>query len=41
MRQRAHAIILSSKQFSIDEIVSIFGVGRNVVSYWITKWEHF
>ncbi len=40
VRQRAHAIILSSKQFSIDEIASILGVGRNVVSSWITKWEH-
>ncbi len=39
VRQRAHAIILSSKKFSIDEIASIFGMGRNAVSSWITNWE--
>jgi transposase len=39
VRQRAHAIILSSNKFSIDEIASIFSVGRNAVSSWITKWE--
>ncbi len=39
VRQRAHAIILSSKKFSIDEMASIYAVGRNAVSSWITLWE--
>ncbi len=41
VRQRAHAIILSSKRFSIDEIAKICGVVRNTVSSWITNWENF
>jgi len=39
IRQRAHAIRLSSKNFSIDEMASIFNVRRNAVSSWITHWE--
>ncbi len=39
VRQRAQAIILSSKKFSIDEIASVCGVVRNTVSSWITNWE--
>jgi transposase len=39
VRQRAQAIILSSKQLSIDEIAEICGVVRNTVSAWIDNWE--
>lgn len=39
LRQRAHAIILSSKRLSIDEIALICGVVRNTVSSWIDNWE--
>jgi transposase len=39
IRQRAHAILLSSENFSIDEIAKICGVGRDTVSGWIDNWE--
>lgn len=41
IRQRAHAIFLSSDGFSIDEIAKICGVDRDTVSSWIDKWEQF
>jgi len=40
-RQRAHAILLSSDDFSIDEIAKIYKVDRDTVSGWINKWEQF
>ena len=40
-RQRAHAILLSSDGFSIDEIAKIYKVDRDTVSGWINKWEQF
>jgi transposase len=40
-RQRAHAILLSSDGFSVDDIAQIFGVDRDTVSGWIDKWEQF
>lgn len=39
IRQRAHSILLSSKGYSIDEIVDILEVHRNSVSSWIQAWE--
>ena len=39
VRQRAHAILLSSDGFSVDNIAQIFGVTRDTVSGWIDKWE--
>jgi len=38
-RQRAHAILLSSDGFSVDEIAKICRVDRDTVSRWIDKWE--
>jgi predicted transcriptional regulator len=40
-RQRAHAILLSSDGFSVDDIAKIFWVDRDTVSGWIDKWEQF
>ena len=40
-RHRAHAILLSSDGFSVDEIAKIYGVDRDTVSGWINKWEQF
>ena len=39
IRERAKAIILSSRDFSINEIANIFEVDRDSVSSWIKKWE--
>ena len=41
VRQRANAILLSSKKFSIDKIAEISGRSRDTVSSWIDKWEQF
>ncbi len=38
-RQRAHAIILSSKKYTIDDLAGIFDVHRDTVSRWIDVWE--
>jgi len=39
VRNRAHGIILSSKGYSIDDIVDILDVHRDSVSSWIQAWE--
>lgn len=37
-RQRAHAILLSSKNYSIEDLSVIFDVHRDTVSRWISVW---
>ncbi len=39
VRQRAHALILSSKRRTIDEIAEIFDIDRDTVSEWFKRWE--
>ena len=39
MRKRVHAVILSSRQFSIDQIAHIYEVDRDTVSLWLDNWE--
>ena len=39
VRTRAHAILLSSRGFSIDEIANVFNVHRDSASSWIDAWE--
>ncbi|MBF0363643.1 MAG: helix-turn-helix domain-containing protein [Oligoflexia bacterium] len=38
-RPRAHAVILNSKGYSIDELSDIFEVDRDTISTWLTNWE--
>lgn len=38
VRQRAHAILLSSKRHKIDDIADIFEVDRDTVSEWFKRW---
>ncbi|MEF3075494.1 helix-turn-helix domain-containing protein [Methylobacter sp. Wu1] len=38
-RQRAHAVILSSKRYSLAQIADIFDVDRDTVSGWLRAWE--
>jgi transposase len=42
-RMRAHAILLSDRRYSIDQIADIYQVDRDRVSDWIDRWErdHF
>ncbi len=39
VRNRSHAIVLSSEKFPIDEIARICRAGRDTVSLWIDKWN--
>ena len=38
-RQRAHAVYLSGKGYSINQLADIFAVDRDTVSGWLTAWE--
>lgn len=41
IRNRSHAILLSSEKFSVDEIASICRADRDTVSNWIDNWNKF
>lgn len=41
IRNRSHCIILSAKEFSVNEIVDILQVHRKTVSSWIDRWKLF
>jgi transposase len=38
-RMRAHAILLSARCFSIDQIAAIYEVDRDRVSVWLERWQ--
>jgi len=38
-RMRAHAILLSVRRFSIDQIAAIYEVDRDRVSTWLEWWQ--
>ncbi|MBO0798868.1 MAG: helix-turn-helix domain-containing protein [Blastocatellia bacterium] len=38
-RIRAHAILLSDRQYSLDQIADIYQVDRQVVSQWLGNWN--
>lgn len=39
MRQRAHAVLLSAKGYSLDQAADVLGVDRDAVSRWLDRWE--
>ena len=39
IRCRAHAILLSARHYSIDQIADIYEVDRDTVSLWLRAWE--
>ena len=41
VRIRAHAVILSSNGYSIEEISNIYEVDRDSVSSWLKRWENY
>lgn len=41
VRMRAHAILLSSRGWSIIDIAEVYQVRRQTVSVWIDNWEQF
>lgn len=38
-RTRAHAILLSARRYSINQIADIFAVDRETVTSWLERWE--
>jgi transposase len=38
-RDRAHALILSNKGYSIEQLSAIFEVRRATIGEWFDKWE--
>ena len=40
-RMRAHAILLSERRYSIDQISDIYQVDRDRVSQWLDWWEEY
>ena len=40
-RMRAHAVLLSARRFSIDQIAAIYEADRDRVSRWLERWKQF
>ncbi|MCW5967850.1 MAG: helix-turn-helix domain-containing protein [Blastocatellales bacterium] len=40
-RMRAHAILLSERRYSINEIADIYQTDRDRVSQWLDWWEQY
>ena len=38
-RQRAHAVLLSAKGFTLEQLADIFSVDRDTVSGWLNLWQ--
>ncbi len=38
-RTRAHAVLLSEKRYSVDQLSDIFEVDRDTLSTWLARWE--
>lgn len=39
VRNRAHAVLLSAKRFSVAQLAEIFSVDRDTVSEWLRNWN--
>lgn len=39
VRRRAHAVLLSARGYSVDQIADIYEVDRDTVSNWLDRWE--
>lgn len=40
-RQRAHAVLLSDKQFAVNQLADIFEVDRDTVGLWLDWWAAY
>ena len=40
-RQRAHALLLSNRHYSIGDLATLFEVDRDTVSRWMDHWEQW
>jgi transposase len=41
MRRRAQAVLAHHRGLCIDQLVTAFGVQRNAVSRWLSRWQRF
>lgn len=39
VRQRAHAVLLSAKGYTLNQLADIFDLDRDTVSEWLRVWE--
>jgi len=39
VRQRSHAVLLSSKKIKIEDLSQIFEVDRDTLSEWLKRWD--
>jgi len=39
VRIRAHSILLSNREYGVDEIADIYEVDRDTISIWLQNWE--
>lgn len=40
-RQRAHVLLLSSRQYSIEDLAVLFDLDRDTISRWMNRWEEW
>ena len=40
-RQRAHALLLSSRHYSIEDLALLFDLDRDMISRWMNRWEEW
>ena len=38
-RQRAHALLLSQRNYTIPDLADLFEVDRDTVSHWMDRWQ--
>ncbi|WP_257295681.1 helix-turn-helix domain-containing protein [Endozoicomonas sp. YOMI1] len=41
LRERAHAILLSHRGYSLEQIADVFGTQYQTISSWIDHWEDY
>ena len=41
LRERAHAVLLSHRGYSLEQIADVFGTQYQTISHWIDQWEDY
>jgi transposase len=40
-RQRAHALLLSARRYSISDLAELFDLDRDTISRWMNRWQEW
>ncbi len=40
-RQRAHALLLSQRSYTIPDLADLFEVDRDTISHWMDRWQEW